>query len=794
MWFPVRGALLLSVLFAALGSSSLRVSAQAVASASAETSARTSTEIRHSASGGITDPKLDARVESLLHGMTLEEKIGQLVQYSAGQATGPGTGRTDYKDMIAQGQIGALLNVIDTPLINEYQRIAVEKSRLHIPLLFGLDVIHGFRTEFPIPLGMASTWDPALVEKASHVAALEASAIGIRWTFSPMVDIARDARWGRIAEGAGEDPYLGSAMAAAYVRGYQGSRLDAPDTMAACAKHFVGYGAAEAGRDYNTTEISEHTLRQFYLPPFHAAVNAGTATLMSAFNSLNGVPSSANPFTLTQVLRKEWGFKGMVVSDWNSIGELVPHGIAADDATAARKAFLAGVDMDMASSFYHDQLGKLVGSGAVPEAKIDESVRRVLRVKVALGLFEHPYIDERRAKQAFFLPGSLQLAQTVAERSFVLLKNVAAPGGAPLLPISKDVKTVAVIGPLADNPSDPEGVNAATAPKSGVLSFPAELARRFGESNVLRFKGVGILKGTDEEIAAAVAAAKRADLVILTLGESPDMSGEAASRSNLGLPGRQQELLEAIVNNGKPVVLILFSGRPLTVPWAFEHVPAVLAAWFPGTETGPALARTLFGESNPSGKLVVSWPRSVGQEPLYYNALSTGRPPGKVDLTRPPTDVESKYVSRYIDEQNSPQFPFGYGGSYTTFGYGPTEISKTRLSAADLNQRLSGTGRQEPLTVEATVSNTGSRAGEELVQFYVRLRGTSTAQPVRALKGFQRIALAPGETKKVTFHPEPDAFAIWNDRNQFAVEPAKVTLWIGPDSASGSDAKLEILP
>ncbi len=795
MRFRVRGALLLAVLFAALGSGSLRVSAQAVAPASAKTSAQTSTKIRGSASGGIADPKLDARVESLLHGMTLEEKIGQLVQYSAGQATGPGTGRTDYKDMIARGQIGALLNVIDTPLINEYQRIAVEKSRLHIPLLFGLDVIHGFRTEFPIPLGMASTWDPALVEKASHVAALEASAIGIRWTFSPMVDIARDARWGRIAEGAGEDPYLGSAMAAAYVRGYQGSHLDAPDTMAACAKHFVGYGAAEAGRDYNTTEISEHTLRQFYLPPFHAAVNAGTATLMSAFNSLNAVPSSANPFTLTQVLRKEWGFKGIVVSDWNSIGELVAHGIAADDATAARKAFLAGVDMDMTSSFYHDRLAKLVASGAVPEARIDESVRRVLRVKLALGLFEHPYVDEGRAKQAFFLPESLQLAQTVAERSFVLLRNVAAAGGKPLLPISKEVKTVAVIGPLADNPSDPEGVNAATAAKSGVLSFPAELARRLGEGDVLRSKGVGILKGSDEEIAAAVAAAKRADLVILTLGESPDMSGEAASRSNLGLPGRQQELLEAIVNAGKPVVLILFSGRPLTVPWAFEHVPAVLAAWFPGTETGPALARTLFGESNPSGKLVVSWPRSVGQEPLYYNALSTGRPPGKVDLTRPPTDVESKYVSRYIDEQNSPQFPFGYGGSYTTFGYGPTEISKTRVSAADLNQSLSGkAGTRDALTVEATVSNTGSRAGEELVQLYVRLQGTSTAQPVRALKGFQRIALAPGETKKVTFHTEPDAFAIWNDRNQFAVEPAKVTVWIGPDSASGSDAKLEILP
>jgi beta-glucosidase len=796
MLFPMRGAVLLAVLFAALGSASLQLSAQAVAPASPETSAQTSTETQRRASGiGIADPKLDGRIESLLHGMTLEEKIGQLVQYSAGQATGPGTGRTDYKDMIARGQIGALLNVIDTPLLNEYQHIAVEKSRLHIPLLFGLDVIHGFRTEFPIPLGMASTWDPALVEKASHVAASEASAIGIRWTFSPMVDIARDARWGRIAEGAGEDPYLGSAIAAAYVRGYQGSRLDAPDTMAACVKHYVGYGAAEAGRDYNPTEISEHTLRQFYLPPFHAAVDAGTATLMSAFNSLNAVPSSANPFTLTQVLRKEWGFKGMVVSDWNSIGELVAHGIAADDATAARKAFLAGVDMDMTSSFYHDRLAKLVGSGAVPETKIDESVRRVLRVKLALGLFEHPYVEEGRAKQAFFLPESLQLAQTVAERSFVLLKNVPVAGGGPLLPISKDVKTVAVIGPLADNPSAPEGVNAATAAKSGALSFPGELARRFGESNVLRSKGVGILGGSDEEIAAAVAAAKRADLVILTLGESPDMSGEAASRSNLGLPGRQHELLEAIVNTGKPVVLILFSGRPLTVPWAFEHVPAVLAAWFPGTETGPALARTLFGESNPSGKLVVSWPRSVGQEPLYYNALSTGRPPGKIDLTHPPTDVESKYVSRYIDEQNSPQFPFGYGGSYTTFGYGPTEISKTQLMAAELNRSLSGnTGTRDALTVDATVSNTGTRAGDELVQLYVRLQGTSTAQPVRALKGFQRIALAPGETKKVTFHLAPDAFAIWNDRNQFAVEPAKVTVWISPDSASGSEAKLEILP
>ncbi len=776
-------SLLLAICVIAVSST---LSAQSVSSASTGTQ-------KGAAETGIADPRLDERAESFLHRMTLEEKIGQLVQYSAGQPTGPGTGRTDYKNMIAQGQIGALLNVIDTPLINEYQRIAVEKSRLHIPILFGLDVIHGFRTEFPIPLGMASTWDPGLVEKASHAAAFEASAIGIRWTFSPMVDIARDARWGRIAEGAGEDPYLGSLMAAAYVRGYQGSRLDAPETMAACVKHYVGYGAAEAGRDYNSTEISEHTLREFYLPPFHAAVDAGTATLMSAFNSLNGVPSSANPFTLTEILRKEWGFKGLVVSDWSSIGELVAHGIAIDDAAAARKALLAGVDMDMASSLYHDHLTELVHSGAVPEANIDESVRRTLRVKFALGLFDHPYVDEGRAKQAFFLPENLQLAQAIAEHSFVLLKNAPAAGGQPLLPVSKDVKTVAVIGPLADNPSDPEGL--LNAPKSGALSFPAELARRLGESNVLRAKGVGILKGSDEEIAAAVTAAKRADLVILTLGESPAMSGEAASRSDLGLPGRQEELLEAVIHTGKPVVLLLFSGRPLTVPWAFEHVPAVLAAWFPGSEAGPALARTLFGESNPSGRLVVSWPRSVGQEPLYYNALSSGRPPGNVDLTRPPTDVESKYVSRYLDEQNSPQFPFGYGGSYTTFAYGKTEMSATHLSAADLNRGLSGNpAASDSLTVEASVSNTGSRPGDELVQLYVRLQGTSTAQPVRALKGFQRIPLAPGETKKVTFHLAPDAFAIWNDRNQFAVEPAKVTLWISPDSTSGSDAKLEILP
>ena len=745
-----------------------------------------------SAGSSIADTSLDARVESILQKMTPEEKIGQLVQYSAGQPTGPGTGRTDYDDMIARGQIGSLLNVIEPREINKYQKIAMEKARLHIPILFGLDVIHGFKTEFPIPLGLASTWDPSIVEKASRVAAMEASADGIRWTFSPMVDIARDARWGRMAEGVGEDPYLGSAMATAYVRGYQGSRLDAPDSIAACAKHYVGYGAAEGGRDYNSTEISEHTLRQFYLPPFHAAVEAGTASLMSAFNSMNGVPSSANPFTLKQVLRKEWGFRGLVVSDWNSVGELIQQGVAADGPTAARKAFLGGVDMDMVSSLYHDHLQQLLGSRQAMPAELDEAVRHVLRVKLALGLFEHPYVDENAAAKALYHPESIALAQEAAEHSLVLLKNASGPGGKALLPLAGGIQNIAVIGPLGDDSSFPNGAPNGSGPR---VSFTAALTKRAGAGHVSRFKGSGILDGSDADIAAAVAGAQNADVVILALGESPDMSGEAASRANLGLPGRQEELLEAVVHTGKPVALILFSGRPLTVPWAFEHVPAVIAAWLPGMGGGPALARTLFGDVNPSGKLVVSWPRTVGQEPLYYNALNTGRPAGDVDLTRPPTDLVSKYVSRYLDEPNSPQFPFGYGGSYTSYSYGKSTISTSRLSATELNKILSAGAEGAPaMTAEAEVTNTGSRAGEETVQLYIRLRGTSLAEPVRMLKGFQRVALAPGETKKVKFELKPEAFAIWNDRNQLTAEMAKVTVWISPDSAHGSAAEAEILP
>lgn len=740
----------------------------------------------------------EKKIEALLQRMTLEEKIGQLVQYSAGQPTGPGTGLTDYDDMIRKGEVGALFNITTAHSVNAYQRVAVEQSRLHIPLLFGLDVIHGFRTEFPIPLGLASSWDPELVERAARVAARESSASGIRWTFSPMVDIARDARWGRMAEGSGEDPFLGAALARAYVRGYQGANLDAKDSVAACVKHFVGYGAAEGGRDYNTVELSEHTLRQFYLPPFHAAVDEGAATLMSAFNPLNGVPASANSFTLKQILRKEWGFEGIVDSDFTSVSELVAHGIANDGVTAARKAFLGGVDMDMVSSLYHDNLASLVRSGEVPESAIDQAVRRVLRVKFALGLFERPYADETGEAGAMLQPESLSLARTAAEQSFVLLKNASFSSEGPILPLSLSgkTKTIALLGPLADDPSDMLGSWAGQGRPEDVITLRTALTQRVGADRIRYAKGTEIIGGSEEQLAEALKAAEQSDLVILALGENaPEMTGEAASRAHLGLPGSQQQLLEKIVATKKPVVLLLFSGRPLTLPWAFEHVPAVLAAWFPGVQAGPALVRTLFGDANPSGKLVVSWPRSVGQEPLYYNALTTGRPARNIDLTRPPMNGGEKYVSRYIDEENSPQFPFGYGLSYTDYRYGTLQIDKTQLSAKALNdelregERATGTA----LTVSTEITNTGTRAGVETAQLYVQLRGTSIAQPVRALSGFQRIALAPGETRKVTFALGAEAFALWSDQNKFAVEPARVTLWVSPDSSRGSETKLQII-
>jgi beta-glucosidase len=770
----------------------LAICCQAATAQDSPSAARSSSAPPHSS---LNDPATEQKIDVLLHKMTLDEKVGQLVQYSSGQPTGPGTGRTEYNDMIQKGEIGALFNITTAREANAFQRVAMEKSRLHIPLVYGLDVIHGYRTEFPIPLGLAASWDPELVQQAARVAAREASASGIRWMFSPMIDIARDARWGRMAEGSGEDPYLVSAMARAYVLGYQGDQLSSADSAVACPKHFVGYGAAESGREYNSVEISEHTLREYYLPSFRAAIDAGAATIMTAFDSLNGVPASANPFTIKQILRKEWGFQGLVDSDWTSIAELIPHGIANDPATAARKAFLAGVEMDMVSSFYHDTLANLVRSGQVRESALDEAVRHVLRVKYALGLFEHPYADEKQEASAMLQPESVTLARAAAERSFVLLKNSPSSAGMPLLPLSSDSKNVALIGPLADDAAVMLGSWSAQGRPEDVVTLRAALIQKLGADHVHYAKGGDITETLDEQLAEAVKAAQDSDAVILALGENASlMTGEAASRAHLGLPGRQEQLLEAIAATGKPIVLVLFSGRPLTLPWAFQHVQAVLAAWFPGVQAGPALVRTLFGESNPGGKLPVTWPRSVGQEPLYYNALNTGRPAGNADLTKPPSGPADKYISRYIDEQNSPQFPFGYGLTYTSFSYGPTQASSAQLSAKALNSSLRDAKRSSnpDLIVSADVTNTGTRASEEIVQLYVRLEGTSTAQPIRALKGFQHIKLTAGQTQRVTFHLGPEAFALWDDQNKYIVELAHVKIWISPDSARGSQTTVEI--
>lgn len=728
-------------------------------------------------------PATEARIASLLSGMTLEEKLGQLNQFSAGQPTGPGTGRTDYREMIAQGRIGSLLNFTGARETNELQRIALTQSRLRIPVLFGFDVIHGYRTVFPVPLGLAATWNEDLIERTAAVAAREASGDGVRWTFSPMVDIARDARWGRIVEGVGEDPHLASVMAAAYVRGYQGRSLDEPTSVAACAKHYVGYGAAEGGRDYNTTDIPERLLRDVYLPPFQAAVEAGAATLMSAFNAIDGVPASANRFTLDEVLRREWRFRGFVVSDWTSVKEVIEHGIANDGATAARKGILAGVEMDMEGGLYLNELGAEVRAGRVPMSVVDEAVRRVLRVKLALGLFDRPYVKEARRA----VPLDVALARAAAEQSLVLLKN-ATREGAAALPIGSQVKTIALIGPLADSAPDMLGSWAGKGDARDAVTLRTALAEHAAREklNVLYEKGTEIVGGTDAGIAAAAQAAARADLVILALGEGAgDMTGEAASRASLSLPGLQGRLLDAVSASGRPVVLILFS-RPLALASVVDKADTIVQAWHPGIQAGPALVRVLTGTTNFSGRLTVSLPRSVGQLPLYYNHMNTGRPAGTVDLTRPAQGAGEKYVSRYIDELNAPLFPFGHGLSYTRFEYSPVTLSATSSSARALNAGSAA------LQVSVVVRNAGERDGVEVAQLYIRQRGTSVTRPVRELKGFQRIALRAGESKRVVFTLDARPFAFWNLAMQKLVEPAAVTVWIAPDARSGEGAQLTI--
>ena len=758
----------------------------------------------------LASKELNARVEALLRQMTLDEKVGQLAQFSAGFATGPGANNLRYEELAAKGQVGSLFGLVSAEGTNHYQHLAVEKSRLHIPILFGMDVIHGHRTTFPIPLALAASWDPSAVETVARSGAVEARADGIAWVFSPMVDIARAPRWGRIIESAGEDPYLGSAMARAWVRGYQQGDLSKPDSVAVSVKHFAAYGGAIAGRDYNAVDMGEITLRQVYLEPYRAAVEAGAATLMSSFNSINGIPATANPFTLTQILRKEWGFDGFVVSDWGAVAELRNHSIG-DDSTVARKALEAGVDMDMEGNLFGTVIASQVRAGKIPESVVDEAVRRILRVKFALGLFDHPYTPEGPAYDA--TPERRAEARKIAEETFVLLKNDPVEGVGALLPLTAKAKKVALIGPLADAQTEMLGAWAVTGDPKYVVTLKTALAERLGDrllyargcellsgedANILKrasFTGQPVAQSADlpipddkKTIAEAVETTKKADVAILALGESASwMEGEAASRTTLGFTGAQEQLLEAVIATGKPVILVVLAGRPLEMKWAAEHVPAILEAWSPGIEAGPALVRVLFGETNPSGKLPASLPRAVGQEPLYYAQLPTGRP-AHGDLGHLPRNPEERFMSRYMDEENSALYPFGWGLSYTRFSYSQPTVSRPEVPIRE----LVSSGHSPVATVAVDVKNTGSVAGTEVVQLYIRNTSASVEQPVRELKGFARVALAPGETKHVEFPLGFDELNFYNADIHRAVEPTTYKIWVGGSSLATAETSLTV--
>lgn len=729
------------------------------------------------------------RAEALLKKMTVEEKVGQLNQSSG--IVIPGFVKDRPDDLIAQGKTGSILWLTDVKEINRLQHLAVEKSRLHIPLLFGFDVIHGYRTAFPVPLAMASSWDPSVEEAAQKVASEDARAAGIRWTFTPMVDIARDARWGRIVEGAGEDPYLGSAMARAQVRGLQGPELG-PESTLACVKHFAGYGAADGGRDYDSSYIPEELLRNVYLPPFHAAEQAGAGSFMSAYMDLNDVPATGNHWLLTDILRDEWGFKGFVVSDAIAVGNLQTHGYAADPEDAAYKAITAGVNMDMASQTYIKNLPKLVSDGKVSEAQLDQAVLPILAIKYQLGLFDHPYVDESKVDLVLNRPEGLALERKLAARSMVLLKN-----DNHILPLSAGIRKIAVIGPLADSTGDIEGGWTVEglfggAGKSHPVTVLSALRSRLGSSAQITYVPGPALSRTFPSMldaltgkhapppptaaetadweAKAKAAASDADIVIAVVGENASMSSEQASRATLDLPGIQQQMLEAASSAGKPVVVVLENGRPLDIRWASEHVPAILEAWYPGTEGGNAVADVLFGDVNPGGKLPVSWPRIAGQEPLYYNH----------NRTHDPEDGPN-FTSRYWDISSAPLYPFGYGLSYTTF-----KFSNLRLSSDHI-------GSGESTEVQVDVTNSGSIAGDAVAQVYIHQRAGSASRPVRQLKGFSRVSLKPGETQTIRFPLGKDELSFWSPQTKaWAVEPSTFDVWAGEDSTATLQTQFEV--
>jgi len=706
---------------------------------------------------------VERQIDALIAKMTLEEKLGQLQQLDG---EGNGTFRPEHPDLIRKGLLGSTLNVRGAKNTNQLQHVAMDESRLKIPVLFGFDVIHGYRTIFPIPLAEASSWDPALAEQSTSIAARETYSTGLRWTFAPMLDIARDPRWGRITEGAGEDPFLGAAFARARVQGFQGNDYSAPNKILACAKHWVAYGAAEGGRDYNTTEVSENTLREVYFPPFKAAVDAGVGTVMSAFNDLNGVPTSANPFTLTKVLRGEWKFEGFVVSDYTSVKELINHGLAADDKGAARAALNAGVDMEMVSRLFNQQGPALLREGQLTQATIDEAVRRILRIKFRLGLFEHPYVDETLESRALLTSENRAAARAVADRSMVLLKN-----DRETLPLSKTVRSIAVIGPLADDKRSPLGWWAGDGEPADTVTPLAGIKLKVSPETKVRYaKGCETQGDSTAGFAEALAAARDSDVALVFVGEPAETVGEAASKSSLDLPGRQMDLIKEIHATGKPTVVVLVNGRPLTIRWVAENVPAILEAWMGGTESGNAIADVLFGDVNPGGKLPVTWPRTVGQVPIYYNHMNTGRPP----------DANNRYTSKYLDVPWTPQFPFGYGLSYTQF-----KVTNLQLSA----QRIRTSGN---LTVTVDVENVGKRPGDEVVQLYIRDLAASMTRPVKELKGFQRVTLRPGEKKHLEFVLRPEHLGFWNREMRFVVEPGEFRVMVGPSSDDVIETKFAV--
>jgi beta-glucosidase len=703
--------------------------------------------------------------------MTIEEKFGQLNQLTAlgewnAEKTSSGITK-EQAELVRKGLVGSFLNVVGAESTREIQQIAVEESRMKIPLIFGYDVIHGYRTIFPMPLAESCTWEPDLLQRAARVAAIEASAAGIHWTFAPMVDIARDPRWGRIMEGSGEDPYLGSVIAAARVKGFQGENLHEKDSILACAKHYAAYGGAEAGRDYNTVDLSERALYEMYLPPFHAAVKAGVGSFMTSFNEIAGVPSTANKTLLTTILRKNWGFDGFVVSDYTAVAELQQHGVAGSRVEAGILALNAGTDMDMVSEIYSKDLPQALREKKISVQTVDEAVRRVLRAKFQLGLFDDPFrnCDPEREKRFILHPDHRKLAREVAQQSIVLLKNEKS-----VLPLDKNTQTIAVIGPLADNQSELLGGWAAIGkPEDGTTVLESIKKKVSPETKVEYVKGCELEGECGPTLTDAEQLAQRADVVIVVVGEAAAMSAEAASRSNINLPGKQEELIRAIHQTGIPFVVVLMNGRPLTIPWISENAPAILETWFLGVEAGNAIADVLFGDVNPSGKLTLSFPRAVGQIPIYYNHKNTGRPPG-----------EEKYTSKYIDVPVTPLYPFGFGLSYTTFEYANLQVNPKQISG------------DQAVTITVEVRNTGKREGRETVQLYINDRVASVTRPVKELKAFQKINLAAGDKTTVSFRVSPDQLAFYNFEMKRVTEPGMFGVFVGGNSEDVLKGEFEL--